>query len=247
MHSAEAPWDNPPATLDLPCDQVHVWRVGLARAEHEVRRCAATLAESERARAARFRFEVHRRQFQVAHGVLRNILGLYLGRPPADVSFRSSGHGKPELAEDSCGVRFNLSHSADGALFGVTRGRDLGIDLEKVRRLPDLEDLARRLFTPGEVADLLAVPFPERGLAFYRCWTRKEACIKALGLGLACPLNYFRVSLAPGEGTRLLEVDGSVTEAARWLLREIIPWPGYIGCLAVPERGLQLRCLVWGD
>ena len=183
----------------------------------------------------------------MAHGALRIILGLYLRRPPADVAFRNGDHGKPELAEDMDGVRFNLSHSGEGALMGLTRGRELGVDLEKVSTLPDLEGLARRFFAPGEVADLLAVPPPERGLAFFHCWTRKEAYVKALGLGLACPLDCFRVSLAPAEGTRLLEVDGSAREAARWVLREVTPWPGYIGCVAVPQRRWRLRCFTCDD
>jgi 4'-phosphopantetheinyl transferase len=245
-HTTYATWETPPTTLDLPGDQVQLWRVRLAWPEDQVQRWATTLAEDERARAAQFHFEVHRRRFQVAHGALRLILGLYLRRLPADIAFRKSDHGKLELAEDVDDLRFNLSHAADGALLGVTRGRDLGVDLENLRMIPDLEGLAQQFFAPGEVADLLAVPHPERGLAFFRCWTRKEAYIKALGLGLACPLDRFRVSLAPAEGTRLLEVDGSAAEAARWVLREVIPWPGYIGCVAVPETGWRLRCFAWG-
>jgi 4'-phosphopantetheinyl transferase len=243
MHALEVSWDSGPPAPDLPADEVHVWRIPLARPEDELPRLADCLAADERARAARFVFEAHRRRFVVARSGLRAVLGRYLRRPAADVRFRYGTHGKPALAEEAGGLRFNLSHSADGALLGVTRGPDLGVDLEQVRTMPDLESLARRFFAAGEVADLLAVAAPERGPAFFRCWTRKEAYIKAVGLGLACPLDRFRVSLEPGAGARLLEIDGSAAEAARWALWEVVPWPGYVGCVALPEHGRRPRWL----
>jgi 4'-phosphopantetheinyl transferase len=237
MHASSLSWDPGPDAPDLPADAVHVWRIDLARPEEDVARLAATLAADERARAQRFHFEVHRRRFTVARAGLRAVLGRYLRCPAADVRFRYGNHGKPALAGEAGDLRFNLSHSADGALVAVTLGADLGVDLEQLRALTDLEGLARRFFAAGEVTDLLAVPAAERGAAFFRCWTRKEAYIKAVGLGLACPLDRFRVSLEPGAGTRLMEIDGSAAAAAAWALTDLRPWPGYVGCVALPEQG----------
>jgi 4'-phosphopantetheinyl transferase len=242
MNTASLTWEPGSTAPDLPPDEVHVWRIALDRPTDDLHRLAELLTEDERARAARFHFEAHRRRFLVARAGLRTVLGCYLRRPAAHVRFRYGTHGKPALAEEGCDLRFNLSHSAEGALLGLTRRWDIGVDLEQVRAMSDLEGLARRFFAPGEVADLLAVSAPERGRAFFRCWTRKEAYIKAVGLGLACPLECFRVSLDPGEGARLLEIDGSTVAAARWALCEVRPWPGYVGCVALPEHGCRRRC-----
>jgi 4'-phosphopantetheinyl transferase len=122
----------------------------------------------------------------------------------------------------------------------VTRGQELGVDLEVVRPMTDAEGVARRFFSAGEVSDLLGLP--ERELAFFRCWTRKEAYIKALGQGLSCPLDRFRVSLLPAEPPRLVEVEGSTSEARQWTLWELIPWPGHVACIAIRAHGRELKC-----
>jgi 4'-phosphopantetheinyl transferase len=244
MDAKDIAWKPAPPVPELPPDEVHVWRIALDTPAHLLGPLHYTLSQEELDRAARFHFEHHRRRFIVAHAVLRSILGLYLRCLPADVSFCHGDQGKPSLPEgaNAGDIRFNLSHSGEGALLGVTRGRDIGIDLEQVRPMPNLEELAGRFFAAGEVADLAAVAHSERCRAFFRCWTRKEAYIKALGLGLAFPLDRFRVSLKPGEPVRLLEVDGSVAKAAAWDLCELAPWEGYVGCAAALGQGLPLKC-----
>src|SRR4051794_10491020 len=149
-HPDTAPWHVPPAAPDLPPDEVHVWRIRLDRPAAEVARLHETLADEELARAARFHFAEHRRRFTVARGRLRSVLAAYLGCRPAEVGFRYGPHGKPALDGDAGDLRFNLAHSDEGALLGVTRGRDVGVDLERVRPMKDLEQLARRYFAPAE-------------------------------------------------------------------------------------------------
>ncbi len=241
MTSAEDAWGPPPKFLDLAPEEVHAWRLSLDVAEERLAGLLQTLTPDERARAGRFHFERHRSRFLAARGFLRAVLARYLSRDPASLEFCYGPHGKPALAEGG-DLGFNLSHSGDGAVLAVARGRDLGIDLEQVRPHPNFEQLARRFFAPREVAALMDVPSADRERAFFACWTRKEAFIKASGEGLARPLDSFVVELRPGEPARLLDVAGDLEEASRWSLRELVPWPGYVGCVAVREQGWRLRC-----
>jgi 4'-phosphopantetheinyl transferase len=243
MTAASGGWRPPPATLDLPPEEVHVWRVSLDVPEGCLADLRGCLAADELARADRFHFEQHRRRFVAARGSLRTVLARYLACDPAELRFRYGAHGKPALADaGALDVRFNLSHSGDGTVLAVTRGRDLGIDLERLRSFDNFEDLAGRFFAPREVAALAEVPAGERVRAFFACWTRKEAFIKASGEGLARPLDGFVVSLRAGEPARLLDVEDDPEEASRWSFRELLPWAGYVACVAVREHGLRLRC-----
>jgi 4'-phosphopantetheinyl transferase len=154
------------------------------------------------------------------------------------------GGEKPRL-RDAGDLRFNMSHAEDLCLVAVARGREVGVDLEAVRPLGDLAVLAETCFSPMELEALLAVPESGRVHAFYSGWTRKEAVLKALGDGLARPLDSFDVTLAPGEPARLLQVDGDPTASARYELHALEPWPGFVGALAVEGRGGRLRLLDW--
>ena len=240
-------WPPPPGTLALESDEVHLWRATLDKRAALVKSLWQTLAADERAKADRFYFERDRKHFIVARGVLRDILGRYLNRAPDQLHFCYSGHGKPALAPESAGgtFRFNLSHSHGLALYAVTQGREIGVDLERIR--PDLaiEEIAERFFSAREVAVLLALPERLRPEAFFNCWTRKEAYIKARGEGLTLPLDEFDVSLAPGEPAALLSVRANLHEAARWSLRELAPGPGYKAALAAEGRIWRLKCWQW--
>jgi 4'-phosphopantetheinyl transferase len=152
--------------------EVHVWRIELARVD-----LLPILDKSERARAAAFRFEEHRRRFIAAHVALRRTLAPYLASDPAALRFSIADYGKPYLAGAS--LRFSLSHSAGLALIAVALDTDLGVDVEHIRPNPDVVALARRFFPPDEAAAVAADP-----PSFYRYWTRREAFLKALGLGL---------------------------------------------------------------
>ncbi len=244
-----APWLHPPETLQLSNDEVHVWRatldVGLARV-HGFER---TLAADERARAARFHFDTHRNRFIVSRGVLRTILGRYLGIEPDRLQFRYSSHGKPALSagSESNSIRFNVSHAGGMALYAITTDREVGIDVERIR--PDFanEEIAERFFSPREIAALRALSPQSRLEAFFACWTRKEAYIKARGEGLSLPLDRFDVSLAPGQPAALLAVQDYSEEATRWTIRELVPGSDYVAALAVEGHNWRLECWQWPE
>jgi 4'-phosphopantetheinyl transferase len=238
------PWCIPPETLVLGRDEVHVWRTDLDQTTSQIQSFHDTLAADERERAARFHFERDREHFIVARGILRAILGSYLNQPPGCLSFCYSSYGKPALAgaPDGNAIRFNVSHSHGAALYAVTRGREVGIDLERIRCGLAVMEIAERFFSRREVATLQTLPAEAQHQAFFCCWTRKEAYIKARGEGLSLPLDQFDVSLAPGEQDALL---GS--EASNWLLQELAAVPGYVAALAVEGRSWRLTCWQWPD
>lgn len=209
-------------------DEVHVWQAWLDGGSEELEHFANSLSPDEVARANRFHFEKDRNHYIVGRGLLRELLGRYLGQSPSALEFSYGEHGKPALAgtNAACGFSFNLSHSSGLAVYAFSRERSLGIDVEQTR--PDFatEDIARRYFSTREVEDLLTLPAQERVQAFFRCWTRKEAYIKARGAGLQIPLDSFSVSLLPGQPAQLLSgVDAS------WHLAAFKTEEGYAAAL----------------
>ncbi len=192
------------------------------------------LSEDERARAARFRFDVHRRRFVACRALLRRLLAGELGTAPRDVSFQYGPFGKPALAGESA-LKFNVSHSDRYALLGFARGRDLGLDIERVRALDDMERLAETVFSAAEREELSRVPTASRSEAFFNGWTRKEAYIKARGDGLQ-RLADFDVSLGPCEPVRLRRVQGEPDEPARWSLTALTPISGFAAAVCLEER-----------
>ena len=217
----------------LRAGDIHLWYVDLAVTASTVARLAACLSGDERERACRFKFDRDARRFMVARSALRRVLGGYLGLAPHGVAFTYGAHGKPALDGNRAALSFNLSHSGDVAVVAVGWDRAVGVDVEQYRPLPDLAALAARSFAPRERAVLDALPEAERPAAFFRCWTRKEAFIKATGQGLAQPLDAFVVSLGPDEPARFLDIDGDPGALARWTLYDVQPPPGYAGALVV--------------
>jgi 4'-phosphopantetheinyl transferase len=241
-------WRPAPITLSLENDEVHVWQANLDRNQSEVDDFLCMLSIDERARADRFHFPKDRDHFIIARGVLRNILGLYLNRDPASLSFQYSSHGKPFLAPVTLpdAISFNLSHSNGTALYAMTRSREVGVDVEFIRTGPQGDQIAERFFSPQEVAALHALPPASQRYAFFLCWTRKEAYIKARGEGLSMPLDRFDVSLVPGEPAELLATRPDVLEADRWSLRNLtIEEPGYAAAVAVEGIGWSLELWRW--
>jgi 4'-phosphopantetheinyl transferase len=247
MTSLEHPWRPPPAELTLSSAEVHVWRTVLDLAVSCVERLQRTLSVDELQRAARFHFPRDRRRFIVARGVLRDILSRYLGVPASALEFRYSAFGKPDLADVAAaqGLRFNVSHAYEMALVAVTRGREIGVDIEYLRREIACEKIAEHFFSARERASLRALPAQAKHEAFFNCWTRKEAYIKAHGEGLSLPLDQFDVSLAPGEPVALLATRGDPQEASRWSLQALTPGPGYVAALAVQGQGRHITCWQW--
>jgi 4'-phosphopantetheinyl transferase len=223
-----------------------VWRIELAQPAAQVEEFRQTLSEDEIARADRFYFEKDRDRFIVARGTLRAILGRYLKRSPHELRFRYSAYGKPSLDDDDgAWLRFNVSHSHELGLIAVTCGREVGVDIEWIRPDVATEQIAERFFSTHEVAALRALPADRQTEAFFNCWTRKEAYIKARGEGLSFPLDKFDVSLVPGEPARLLRTEGAPQEALRWRLCELLPGPGYVAALAIEGHEWQLQCWQW--
>ena len=223
----------PPGIPALGSAAVHAWLVELEQPDAVVARLQDSLAEDELERAGRFHFERDRRRFTVARAALRGILAAYLDTAPDQLRFQYGPYGKPTLAA-GCGddrLRFNLSHSGTLALCAVTSGREIGVDIEWVRPLSHLEQIAQRFFSPRESAVLFALPSGEWLPAFYRCWTRKESYIKATGDGLQCPLDAFDVSLRPGDPPRLLRVAGQPDASTRWTLWDVSPCADYAAAL----------------
>jgi 4'-phosphopantetheinyl transferase len=239
-----------PSTTDvltLQSDEVHVWRVSLEVDAAEVKSLAPLLSDDERARAARFRFHKDRDNFTVARGMLRVLLGRYLDLEPGRLEFSYGPHGRPTLRDHNAVNEFcfNVSHSRGLALYAFTRKRPIGIDVEWIRSEMASEQIAERFFAPQEVATLRALASDVQLQAFFNCWTRKEAFIKAGGEGLSLPLDRFAVSLAPGEPAEILTIDGERETAALWSLQEIRPGTGYVAALAVKGHNWRLKCWQW--
>lgn len=247
--TAEREWRAPTANLTLDADEVHAWRASLEQPPARLERLLSTLAPEERERAARFHFERDRRRYIAGRGLLRDILSRYLNLPPDSLRFSYTPYGKPYLAEGCRDgrLRFNVSHSGELALYAVSRGRELGVDVELMRADIEYAEIASRFFSGREVASLLALPAHLRQEAFFLCWTRKEAYVKGVGEGLSLPLHSFDVSLTPGEPASLLAVRGDAREAARWTLRGLEPGAGYCAALVAEGEGWRLKCWQWDD
>jgi 4'-phosphopantetheinyl transferase len=226
-----------------PAREVQVWRIPLDLDPETLAVLSDLLDPLERARAGRFRFERDRRRFIAARGRLRQVLSRYSGGRPEALRFRYGPHGKPELEPEdrSDSLRFNLSHAHELALLAVARGRDVGVDLEWSGREVEALELAERFFSRAEARALWRLPEPRRAAAFFRCWTRKEAYIKARGEGLSLPLDAFDVSLARGHQSALLATRGDPEEAARWRIRDLPAGPGYVAAVAARGRGWRMR------
>ena len=232
----------PPEPRPLGPGDVHWWSTRLELAPHVIASLQATLNQEERERADRFAFPHLRRRYVVARGLLRQWLAGYLELAPADVRFAYEAHGKPVLeAGNPADLRFNVSHTGDLAVFALTKSHSIGVDVEALRAMPDALALADRFFSPSERQALHAVGAADRDVAFFSCWTRKEAYVKATGEGLTCDLESFDVSVAPGEPARLLRLFGSSAAAARWAVEALDVPAGFIAAVAVATSEIRVR------
>jgi 4'-phosphopantetheinyl transferase len=247
MSNFEQAWNPAGADVQLSAHEVHVWRISLQQRASTVACLQTMLARDEVTRAERFHFAKDRQHFIVARGVLRMLLGRYVGQEPGQVQLRSNAYGKPFLLlpAQKTSLHFNLSHSHDLALIACTYAGQVGIDVEYMRPDIEYEQLAQHFFSPSEQQMLQAHPDAAKQQAFYTCWTRKEAYIKARGMGLSLPLDLFDVSLDPAEPAALLESREDPLETTRWVLHTLHPCPGYAATLAVEGKRWELRCWQW--
>ena len=209
---------------------VHLWQIRLDGSE--ITPPYELLSGDEQARALRLRDGRPRNDFVVTRGTLRVLLACYLGIAPREVHFCYGTHGKP-LLESNSNLCFNVSHTHGLALMAFVRQRAIGVDVENVRREAEVKQLAERFFSDSERQALRHLSGTELQAAFFRCWTRKEAYIKATGYGLALPLRQFDVSIEAGDRDALLVTRPNATEAARWTISDIRVDPVYAAAVAV--------------
>jgi 4'-phosphopantetheinyl transferase len=232
--------ESPAAPFALGVRDVHVWTVGVASFAPQVRELRALLDEGETARAARFYFDVDRNRYVVSHGVLRLLLGRYLGREPAALRFGEGEFGKPHLLGTdgeplaATPLSFNLSHSGDVVVVALSAQSPVGVDVERWSRRIDADELGRiaeYVFSPSEQAAVLALSGEERLEAFFAIWSRKEAYIKASGIGVSYGLDQFDVTHARGDA-RLLGDRRMADALERWMLHDLTVPAGYSGAVA---------------
>lgn len=241
MTSETSIWSSPSASSasrQLLEHEVHVWRLTLDRPVENFREL---LQPDELARADRFYFEKDRKHFAVARGFLRLLLGRYSQRDPKQLQFSYGAWGKPALDGElrETPLRFNMSHSHGLALYAVTTAREIGVDVEHVRADFATDEIAQRFFSSIEFGTLCELPDDDRVAGFFRCWTRKEAYIKATGRGLSQPLDGFDVTVGSGAEVALLRTEDS--SHARWLLADIAVGGDYAGALAVEKPISRIR------
>lgn len=229
----------PPVDLKLLENEVHIWCACFQQLLLQVKQLTQILSEDEKNRANRFHFEQDKIHFIIGRGLLRLLLSRYLKIEPEQLQFAYSSTGKPALVSSS-NVQFNLSHSQEMILYAFTSDRQIGIDLEYLRPIPDLKQLIQQFFSIGEASAILSLPASEQQLAFLQTWTCKEAYLKATGEGLA-QLSQVEVYLTSGEPCRLM----NELEANRWSLQTLTLTPEYVAALVVEGQDWHLKCWQW--
>ncbi len=234
----------PPANLKLRDNEIHIWFSVLDRIILDLYKLFQTLSADERMRAGRFHCYEDKKWFILRHGILRMILGGYLGVQPSELHFYHGKNGKPAITETSGGetIQFNLSHSNGVALFAFTRDHEIGVDIEYIRDISDMEQLVGRFFSAQENELFRSMPKSQKREAFFKGWTCKEAFVKAIGDGLSRPLCNFDVSLTPGESSEVFKTEDGSKETSRWTIHNLKPAPHYMGAFAVKNNLSQLKC-----
>jgi len=230
------PWDatGSGSVPELEPGIVHLWQRSLHAPPAEVAACYELLSGEEKERALRLRVDRPRSNFILTRGTLRILLARYLNTAPVNVQFCYGVNGKPALADDS-NLCFNVSHTHGLALIALAEQRAIGTDVENIKRGSDVKRLAERFFSDSERRALRRLSGAELQAAFVRCWTRKEAYIKAKGDGLALPLDQFDVSIEAGDRDALLATRPDAAEAARWTILDVSVEPAYAAAVAVAE------------
>jgi 4'-phosphopantetheinyl transferase len=234
-------WPFPPASVPQLGRNVHVWRIELEVAAFDPSVWQNRLSLAEQARAMEFRFERDRRRFIVAHAALRQILARYVKNDPAELHFLDGPRGKPKLGGPlaASSIRFNLSHSHERALLAVSGGTEIGVDIEFVSADFEFHEIAKHFFTAREVAALDALPPTLQRHAFYKCWTSKEAFLKAKGTGLSGELDEVEIKLA---GQRHVQIGADV---AGWSLVELDSEDDYEAALVIQRKPVEIFCYRW--
>ncbi len=226
--------------------EAHLWLVELDFLQDRLGHLTSILSDDERNRAGRFHKRLDAERYASARASLRCILGGYLVLEPASLQFTYNRYGKPRLSEaHSSPLQFSVSHSAALCLFGFVLHREIGVDLEYVRPEVEVADLAARFFCRREVETLRSLAGQLQVEAFFRCWTRKEAYLKARGQGLSYGLDRIEVSLRSDEPAALISAADDPEASRRWTIEHLAPASGYVGAVAVADRHLTFKCFTW--
>ena len=231
-------------SLSLPRSDMHVWKVGLDLPVRRQEQYWGILSADEQDRAKRFHFEIHRSRFVAGRAFLRLLLSSYLKAQPQLLVFDYGMYGKPTLIPEQNPeqIKFNLSHSDALALYAFAYEREMGIDIERIQSFPDMDQVAARSFSKREYNTWVELPDAEKANAFSRCWTRKEAFIKAIGNGFQYPLDKFDVTLSPGQMPKLTWVDADPQATDRWSYADLPGIPGYSSALLSEGNDWRLGC-----
>lgn len=241
------PFIHPPSDLKLNDDEIHVWKASLDQPTSLIHTLGETLSMEEKNRAERFHFEQDRKRFIACRGILRAILAGYLTVDPNLVRFSYGKYGKPALSDTfkKERIRFNLSHSEGLALYVFTLKREIGVDIEHIQDIPEIERIADQFFSVSENFVFSALPENKKKRAFFKYWTSKESFIKAKGESLCFSLNKFEVSLALGEPVIIISNNDKPQQDCYWSLLELDPDPGFIATLAIQGKGWRLKYWRW--
>jgi 4'-phosphopantetheinyl transferase len=244
MSDPFASWTVPPLDKTLHNDEVHVWLAAYKTFRAQLSELQNLLSVDEAKKAARFYFEKDRERFIVTHGLLRKLLASYINTPPVQLDFQYNAYGKPALASSFQKelLHFNLSHTQNLVVYAFTCTRNIGIDIEYMRADIEYEQIAGRYFSPFEHAELQRLPSSQRQQAFFHCWTRKEAYIKARGLGLSLALDSFDVTVRSEAPVKLVANRENAQETTRWRFAALPMNSNYAGTVVVEGQNWQMRC-----
>ncbi len=239
-------WLPPPADFRMDDSDVHLWQVSLGQPCSRIRELEQSLCLAEKSRAEKFVFDKHRRRFIVGRGFLRNILGKYLNQAAADLMFSYGQQGKPALVSHDIDnhLYFNVSHSHEIALYAISRGRQVGVDVEYLGARQDVESIARQYFYPNEYRVISSLSAEKKRAAFFKAWTIKEAYAKATGEGLSV-LEQVETSLSPEGFAELLNIHGNPEAITRWSSCQVCPAPKYMAALVVEGKSWNLRRVMY--
>jgi len=236
-----------PGAINLLSEQIHIWAADLEQDEAVISSLKRLLSRDELVKAGQFFLEKDSRYFITGRGILKSLLGIYLKTDPSLLTISYSKYGKPYLPISSNNEQlyFNIAHSGNVALFAFLRDREIGIDIEYIHEIREMDDIARNYFSSKEFESYSHLPEGYRTKPFFNCWTMKEAFIKAIGEGFSRPLHKFDVSFLPSVPARLNSINGDYKAAAEWTIKELKPAQGYAAAFAVELKKWELQCWLW--
>jgi 4'-phosphopantetheinyl transferase len=236
-------------SMHISDDEIHVWHVSLNQPSFQIEKMSDILSEEEWKRITEYRFNQFRIRYILCRGFLRTILGRYVGINPKVIHFEYGDYGKPVIrgVGGEHRVQFNLAHSGDLAVYAITAKSRIGVDVEYVETFPEMASVATNIFSLREQKAWMALPEEMKKFAFYNGWTRKEAYLKGIGIGLQTELNQIEVSIIPGEPAKLIQQTDEPDEAHSWSLADIVIDKNYVAAVAYDCGFKRIQVRHWDD